>query len=136
MAVIHEVIRDLSSEFPGSRMPRELRAYLLDRYSSETCGNVMTRSFLYGAIAGDIDDYKAGRLDATVRTRLERLRNDNREMADCLQYYSEEYASLQEENNYMYDFIRWMRLEEMYGEFRQHAHKFQPDDEPFPYYTM
>ena len=80
--------------------------------------------------------YKEGRLDITVRTSLDKMQDEYDELSGVLQSMADERNKLQCEIEYMHDFIRWMHLSEMYDDFRRNAHKHQPEDEPFPYYTM
>ena len=136
MAMIDEVIKDLAAEHFGSRMPRNLYVYLLDHYSAETGGNVWTHDMLYRSIDSDMAAYKDGKLDTTVRTPVKKLQDDNDELLGYVQYFFGECIRLEDEIEYMYDFIRWMHLEEQYDMFRKKAHKCQSEDEPFPHYTM
>ena len=136
MALIDKVIKELSLEWFDGRMPKKLHAYLLDHYSAQTPGNIYTEDFLYVAINSDIERYKEGRLDITVRTSLEKMQDEYDELSGVLQSMADERTKLQCEIEYMHDFIRWMHLSEMYDDFRRNAHKHQPEDEPFPYYTM
>ena len=136
MALIDKVIKELSLEWFDGRMPKKLHAYLLDHYSAQTLGNIYTEDFLYVAINSDIALYKEGRLDITVRTSLEKMQDEYDELSGVLQSMADERNKLQCEIEYMHDFIRWMHLSEMYDDFHRNAHKHQPEDEPFPYYTM
>lgn len=63
-------------------------------------------------------------------------REDYEELSGHLEYFHSKCNQLEEEIQYMHDFIRWMHLGKMYDNFRKHAMEVQPKDEPFPYYTM
>ncbi len=136
MALIDKVIKELSLECFDGHMPPKLHAYLLDHYSSGTPGSVFTEDFLHAAIGSDIEQYREGRLDTTVRTSLEKMQDEYDELSGMLRSFSEERSRLLDELEYMHDFIRWMHLSDKYDDFRRNAYKHQPEDEPFPYYTM
>lgn len=61
---------------------------------------------------------------------------DYNEVFGHVEYFSSKCNRLEEEMQYMHDFINWMHLGDMYRKFREKAYVFQPEDESFPYYTM
>lgn len=67
---------------------------------------------------------------------IEALRISYENLLDEYRDISQDNKSLTKENMYYADFISWMHLETQFEEFRKNAHLQQPEDMPFPYYTM
>jgi len=60
----------------------------------------------------------------------------NKELQEHLLDLEEQLSNMEIENHYMSDFISYKMLTDEYVFFRQHAHEEQPEDCPFPYFTL
>lgn len=86
-----------------------------------------------------------GKEDVTVAAKYSIIKEhplykDLRELYDeacsCASSLTEDNHRCEEELEYMSDFIRFMGLSEEYKYFREHAHRDEQDEMPFPYYIL
>jgi hypothetical protein len=135
MGLTRKDIKPLADKYFEGRMPKELREYLMDRYGDEP---LFEDGCLYPMtpILEDIEKYKNGAHDTTLRTpeqkKIDCFEEANAYLSDCLKNEEE----LSKENTYMHDFIAYMHLEENYRKFRAEAHYEKDENLPLGHYTM
>lgn len=135
MRINDKIIKELAQrEFEG-RMPKELKAYLLDHYEDDPLYGELPEQFFWPTVLSDIQKYKAGDLDTAVRTPLQKLQDTYDELNDITCGLAEDKTTLEKENRYLRDFISWMHLEKNYQEFKASAHVEQTEV-GFDFYTM
>lgn len=60
----------------------------------------------------------------------------NKETEEYILDLQTELKEAYTENKYLSDFISYKGLSNEFVDFRLHAHEEQPEDCPFPYYTL
>jgi len=136
MTINNELIKELALDHFDGRMPSAFRAYLYDRYGEEPLAGDLLPQFFFPSILSDIKKYKAGKLDITVRTPIEKLKDRYEELSDITSQLVEELSYYRENYRYMNDFIKWMHLDDKYKVFRDNAYEITSEENPFLHYTM
>lgn len=135
MTIDNELIKELAHRYFADKMPEDLRAYLLDRYTEEPLEGDLAPQFFFPRLTSDIQKYISGGLDIKPRTELQKLQERYDELSDITSRFAEDIKHLDSENRYYADFVRWMHLDDKYQEFRKTAHE-EHDEFGFSYYTI
>ena len=116
-----ESLPALAAHYFDSEMPRELEAYLIDRYDDELLEGAWDPQQLAECIHEDIQAYLAGQLDTTVRTPFQKLENRYDELSHLTSHLADENRSLKDENDRLMYFLLERNLTGEYAWFREHA---------------
>ena len=116
-----ESLHALAALCMGSEVPRELEAYLIDRYDDEPLEGAWDPQQLSECIHEDIQAYLAGQLDTTVRTPFQKLEDRYNELSHLTSSLADENRSLKDENDRLMDFLMERNLTGEYARFKEHA---------------
>jgi len=82
MTIDDNLIQQFAHCYFDDKMPKDLRAYLFDRYAEEPLEGDLVPQFFYPLVISDIRKYIRGELDTTLRTELRKLRERYDELSD------------------------------------------------------
>ena len=119
MIINNEVVKVLEQYELQSEMPDDLKSYLFNRYSSEPLPYEQSEQDLYSNIKKDINAYKEGNLDLTIKTPEQLLKDD-------LNFALEAYGDAMFENRRQHericllqDFIQHHKLNELFKSYEK-----------------
>lgn len=135
MIMNNDVKEYLANRYFAGLIPGNLVRYLYDRYGEEPLEGSMSPDFFWSYITHDVKAYINGELDISLRTPLQKLQDRYDELEGITCSFAADVRHLEEENAYLYDFIRYIHNEELYKRFRKEAHR-EKDEMGFSFYTM
>jgi hypothetical protein len=136
MTVNEDIIEELAWRYFDENMPQELIDYLYDQYEEEPLAGDLAPQFFWPSIQSVIRDYVNGKLTIRLRTDMEKLQDRYNELNDIVSEISEERWSLDDENKYLKDYIRWLGKQDEFQEFKKQAHEELDEYGLFSYYVM
>lgn len=136
MTVDNTVVKELSDQYFNGAMPKKFEAYLYDRYETEPEYGITTPETLWSWVISDIESYKNGTLDITLRTPLQKMEEHYDDLCSVTNDFSQANRRLEQELKYLNDYISWKCLEDDFRYFRDNAHLQTDEDNPFPSYVL
>lgn len=98
MILINQMIKSLETYTYRQGFPKELTAYLKDRYSEEPWPYEYSEQNLFTILMDDIDMYFKGELDTTIRTPIQKLLE---QIEDLRELYCQSMYEIHDLNSYI-----------------------------------
>jgi len=106
MTLTNQMIKSLEAYTYRQGFPKELTAYLKDRYSEEPWPYEYSEQDLFANVMDDIDMYFKGTLDTTIRTPFQKLTD---QIEDLRELYCQSMYDIHDLSSYIDELHEWLR---------------------------